>query len=266
MIKKFQKNITEWFCILVAPLIAYYPIVFLGYTTGRADIVIPGNSQVAWPVQDSYASALQDEAWLPLIKESLASGEIPLINMQNGLGAPLLESMQAGVFYILNPILLLFNTDAPVYFDLFALLHVYILIVGLSLLFSLFANKKIAIALAILLGLSGATYLNINMVHFRGFAWLPFMLYGAINIARGNKKFLKKSFILLCIATLASATSGSIQDFVMSFGVTVVVFGIEYIFSTKKSSILEISQKFFEENLLALNLLTTLDLKLLSLE
>jgi|GEM_PF-4387685 len=235
MIKKFQKNITEWFCILVAPLIAYYPIVFLGYTTGRADIVIPGNSQVAWPVQDSYASALQDEAWLPLIKESLASGEIPLINMQNGLGAPLLESMQAGVFYILNPILLLFNTDAPVYFDLFALLHVYILIVGLSLLFSLFANKKIAIALAILLGLSGATYLNINMVHFRGFAWLPFMLYGAINIARGNKKFLKKSFILLCIATLASATSGSIQDFVMSFGVTVVVFGIEYIFSTKKS-------------------------------
>ena len=233
--KKIQNKL-HWFLLLMAPLIAYYPIVLLGRTIGRAAIVVPGNYKKNWPVQDSYASALQDETWLTLIKESLANGEIPLVNMQNGLGAPLLESMQAGVFYILNPILLLFNTDAPLYFDIFALLHVYILVIGLYLLFSLFAKKRIAAAIAILIGLSGATYLNTNMVHFRGFVWLPLMLFSAVNIARGSPKnsLLKKDFILLFVATLASATAGSIQDFIMSFGVTIIVFGAEYIFTKRK--------------------------------
>lgn len=225
---------------ILAPILAFYPVTFLGYTIGQYNIVIPQFHQTFknnpdWPVQDSYASALQDEPWLAYLAQTLRSGQFPLLNIKNGLGSPLLETMQPGVFYILNPLLLFLDVSNPLFFDIFSLIHVYLLLLGLYLLFSFYARKEIAASLAILIGLSGVTYINSNMVHFRGFVWLPFMLFAAIAIAR--QQVNKKILVLLFVSTLASATAGSIQDFTFSLGTVSFVFLVELFFVKTKFSL-----------------------------
>jgi len=130
-----------WMFLLFSPLIVFYPVVFQGYTISQNPYAFEGNkifgNTDTLAVTDPAASAYQDEPWLVYIKQSLLNGEIPIVNMYNGLGAPFLESLQPGVFYILNPILLFLDTSDPVFFDIFVLIHVYIFLFSLYYLFSL---------------------------------------------------------------------------------------------------------------------------------
>src|SRR5262249_51040233 len=93
--------------LIVATLAVFHPIVFRGYTFSRASVaarmdVTYGDTRTT-PVLDPGAASAQDEAWLFLNRRNLANGEPSLVNMQNGLGAPLVESMQPGSFYLLDP-------------------------------------------------------------------------------------------------------------------------------------------------------------------
>jgi uncharacterized membrane protein (DUF485 family) len=58
------------------------------------------------------------------------------------------------------------------------------------------------------------TYQHVNMVHYRGFVWLPLMLAAGIRLGRGARSW--RNFALLGFASLASATAGNLQDFFLS--------------------------------------------------
>lgn len=239
------RDVLLWALLLVAPALAYYPITFYGYTLARNPLATTADptfigAQVSWPVADPWAASQQDEAWLVLIRNILARGELPVVNLQNGMGAPFLESLQPGALYPLNLLLLLLDTTRPLYFDIFSLLHVYILVVGLFFLFQLYSRKEIAAAVAILIGLSGVTYANVNMVHYRGFVWLPWMLYSSIQLLRGHAA--TKYVALLFFSLLAGMTAGNIQDFFISLctvfaGCTIELIGVKG-WQHKKSAVI----------------------------
>jgi len=225
------KKILLWTFLLGSPVLVYYRVLFDKRTIGRhvfaTDSRVAENyAAVSWPVTDDVASAYQDEMWLQFIRASLLSGELPIINLQNALGAPFLESLQPGAMYVLNPVLLLFNPTRPKTFDYFCLLHVYILLIGLFRLFRLHARDEIAAAIAILIAFGGVTYANINLVHYRGFVWLPWMMGFATQIAHGDLR--RRNRFFLFAALLCGITAGNIQDFAFSFPVTLLTFLTEF--------------------------------------
>lgn len=214
-------------------LLASVPLVYAPIASGRYTL-----SRNAWsadgasgylsrelPVWDPAAGALQDEPWLHEIRRHLRQGKVPLANLRNGLGAPMLESLQPGALYIGNPLLLLTSGDGPRFFDLFSLAHVGLLVAGLFLLLRRYARSEIAASVAVLVGFGGATYHNVNMVHFRGYAWLPWMLLGAIHLARRSRPLLGGA--LLVAATVGAVTAGNLQDFVISLGVVTTIAAAE---------------------------------------
>jgi hypothetical protein len=209
------------------------PVVYAPIASGR--YTISGNPWSAdstrrylsrdLPLWDPTAGALQDEPWLHEIRRNLREGRVALVNLRNGLGAPLVESLQSGALYVANPLLLLTSGDGPRFFDLFSLAHVALLVVGLYLLLRCYARPEIAGALAILVGFAGATYHNVNMVHFRGYAWLPWMLLGAVHIARRSRPVVAGA--VLVGATVGAVTAGNLQDGLMSLGVVTAIGGAE---------------------------------------
>ncbi|MET0402449.1 MAG: hypothetical protein ABW123_08600, partial [Cystobacter sp.] len=203
--------------LLASTLFVFHPIVFSGYTLGQNRYTVDMSRRYVdeqLPFLDPAATEYQDEPWLFFLRKNLSQGRLPLVNLQNALGAPLLESLQPGVLYLLNPLLVLLPGTSTRLLDWFSLLHVGILVTGLFMLLRLYARREVALSVALLMGLSGATYHHINMVHYRGFVWLPWMLHAGIRLARGERS--RSAFACLAFATLASATAGNLQDFVMS--------------------------------------------------
>ena len=221
--------------LLLAPLIVYWPIFFGGLTVSRnalASRVPPEvvEQLVGWPVLDSLASAQQDEAWLIAIRRSLQRGELLLFNRWNGLGAPLLESLQPGVLYPGNLLLLLLPADSPWLFDLFSLVHVWVLELGLYWLLRCHVRPGWAAALAIMTALSGLSVQNLNMVHFRGFVWLPWMLGAVTRLIHADRQDIRSLRIGcggLGLATVLSITAGNLQDSVFSLFTVLLVSGAE---------------------------------------
>src|SRR3954452_17367226 len=97
---------TPFIFLLVGPLLVFWPVLFGGYTFSHNVDAIDRSSGYAGfhnplTVMDPAANLL-DEPSLVLIARSLAHGRIPLLNMQNGLGAPMVESLLTGTLYLLN--------------------------------------------------------------------------------------------------------------------------------------------------------------------
>lgn len=219
-----------WTAILIVAAIAltFHPVVFGDFTFSNstpARGVGPVYAESGLPLRDPAAGANQDESWLVFIRSSLASGDLPLVNMSNGMGAPVVETLQPGVFYLANPVLLLFDPTTPRFFDAFALLHVLLFVAGLYALLRLYAGRSASLSLAILVGLSGMTTENINMVHFRCHAWFPLVLYGAIRMARGDKS--RWPFFVFVVAHAAQITCGALQEAFVCSLVTGAVFLVE---------------------------------------
>jgi len=215
--------------LVAAPLVVFHPIVFSGYTFSQSElnpIIEPrSGGATSLTVIDPAASADQDEPWLAFIAENLAQGQITLVDLKNGLGAPFLESLQPGALYLLNPLLLLFDTHSPGFFDAFVILHVLILVAGMYRLFRAYSRPSIALAMAVMVGLSGVTFEHLNMVNYRGFVWLPWMLEPALRMARGLGS--RASVLQLLLANVASLTAGNPQDFLLSLGTVCAGFAIE---------------------------------------
>jgi len=202
-----------WLLLLIAPLVVFRAVVFQGYTFSRSTFSVDptqraGDSDTL-PMLDPGAGASQDEPWLFAIRRSLIEGEVPLVNLDNGLGAPLLESLQPGVLYPPNLLLPLLPA-APWMFDLFVLLHVGLLLAGLFVLFRLYTRPWIALAIALTIGLSGVTYQHLNMVHFRSFAWLPWAIYAAVHVARGDARIRHVAVFVAAHVSLIAA--GALQE------------------------------------------------------
>jgi hypothetical protein len=229
-----DRNIS-WMCGLWLPLavaLVWWPVLCGGRTIARSELATTHHpeaveARVGWPVCDSLASARQDECWLVLIRRSLAEGCLPLVNPDNGLGAPLLESLQPGVLYPPNVLLLAFDPASPWMFDAFCLIHVLVLVTGLAVLFRRDTDPQTASALAILFGLAGATYQNVNMVHFRGFVWLPWMLACVQEVAGAGGAVRWRAIAGLIGVTFCSLTAGNLQDAFVSLLVTGCVGGVE---------------------------------------
>lgn len=214
--------------ILAAIATVFHPIVFENYTIAQsnyATLEVPPYGAPVVPVTDPGAGGRQDEPWFVLIRRALAHGEIPLVNLSNGLGAPLLESLQPGALYVANPILLLLDTTKPVFFDVFVLLHVFLFVGGLYVLTRLYARASAALPAALLVGLSGITLVHVNMVHYRAQAWTPWAAYAIVQIARGDRR--RAWFCLLAFAHVAMYTSGALQEAFLGSLLLAALFAIE---------------------------------------
>ncbi len=213
-----------WILLFLAPLVVFRAVAFQGFTFSHSTFSIDptrraGDSDTQ-PLLDPGAGGSQDEPWLAWIRESLTRGEVPLVNLHNGLGAPLLESLQPGVLYPPNLLLPLLPAS-PWMFDLFVLLHVELLLVGLFALLCLYTRSSIALALALAIGLSGVTYQHLNMVHFRSFAWLPWAIFAAVHVARGSAR--RRHVALFVAAHVSAIAAGALQEaFVGSIAIGVV--------------------------------------------
>lgn len=225
---------SPWRTVLVVLVIAaaiaavFHPIVFGGYTIAQSNYAtheVPAYGAPVVPVTDPGAGGRQDEPWLVLIRRALAHGEVALVNLSNGLGSPLLESLQSGALYVANPLLLLLDTSTPAFFDVFVLLHVLLFVCGLYALSRLYARASVALPVAILVGLSGITLVHVNMVHYRSQAWTPWAAYAIVQIARGERR--RAWFCLLAFAHVAMFTSGALQEAFVGSLLLATLFAIE---------------------------------------
>lgn len=222
--------------LAAAIAIVFHPIVFGGYTFAQAWPSIDtkrayaGSETVA--LLDPAAGASQDEPWLHELRERLLEGEVPLVNLRNGLGATFLESLQPGVFYPGNLALPLLPGGSARMFDAFVLLHALLLGCGLYVLARLYARPSIALSVALVVVLSGVTYQHVNMVHFRSFAWSPWAVAAAVRIARDGGR--AKHVLAFVVAHACAIAAGALQEALVSSLAAGAVFVIELVLSPRE--------------------------------
>lgn len=212
---------------LLASVIVYFEVLFLHYgiSSNEASLASGSSFGKLFPILDPVAGSLQDHPWLHKIGMSLRQGAIPLINLQNGLGALLVESLQSGVFYPLNLLLVGMDLSSPQFFDIFQILHITILSLNCFLLFKLYIRWELALVMAAAFALSPLTFLEINMVHYRGFVWTPLMAWAAVNMAR-SKYSISKVFVLTG-ATICCVTAGNPQETFFNILAVLIFFAAE---------------------------------------
>jgi hypothetical protein len=225
-----RRELSHLGALVLAPLVVFGPFLLAGYTLSQNvvanDYSKPYGGLGVVAVADPAGSALMGEPYLVYLKRSLAAGRLPLLNMKNGLGAMGVESLLNGTFYVLNPVLFLLPTHKPLYFDLFTLLHVYVLLLGFYYFLRHYVSEFAAAGTSILVGLSGVTYAWANMEHYRSFAWLPMMMGAAVAIARDDRP--RRSVAIFAFALIAACTAGNIQEFGIDLAATCVVFLVEF--------------------------------------
>jgi len=196
----------------LAPFIVYYDVLILGHTISFNEASTNFSEQFGklLPVLDPAAGSQQDHPWLFYIGTALRQGSIPLVNLENGLGALLLESLQSGVFYPLNGLLIFMNLSSPQFFNLFEVFHVLILSINTFLLFRLYISWKLAIALSAAFSLSWLSFFAVNMVHYRAFVWTPLIAWAAVKILR--EAYSKRTILIGVFATICCLTAGNPQE------------------------------------------------------
>lgn len=231
----FRSNKAFIGLFLIAPVIVYFEVLFLQYGISSNEASLASNSSFGklFPVLDPVAGSLQDHPWLHKIGMSLRQGAIPLINLQNGLGALLVESLQSGVFYPPNLLLIGMDLSSPQFFDIFQILHIVILSLNSFLLFKLYIRWELALVMAAAFALSPLSFLEINMVHYRGFVWTPLMAWAAVNIARSRYSVSK--VLVLMGATICCVTAGNPQESFFNI-LAVLIFFIAETFRLKPLS------------------------------
>lgn len=209
----------------MAPFIVYYDVFILGHTISFNEASTNFSEQFGrlLPVLDPAAGSQQDHPWLFYIGTALRQGSIPLVNLENGLGALLLESLQSGVFYPVNGLLIFMNLSSPQFFNLFEVFHVLILSINTFLLFRLYISWKLAIALSAAFSLSWLSFLEINMVHYRAFVWTPLIAWAAVKILR--ETYSRKTILVGVFATVCCLTAGNPQETFFDV-IAVLVFAI----------------------------------------
>jgi hypothetical protein len=174
--------------------------------------------------------SLQFIPWQALAAQIISSGQIPLWNPYNGLGAPLLANYQVALFYPLNwPLFLVQyvgNVSSMAWAQtIIILIHIIISGVGMAKLsrklgVSRFGQTVSSVSFE-LCGYVIARAAFFPMV--RVFAWIPWLLFLIIGVTeRGDKKSsgqlidLKVIFVL-CMTLLAGHAQLAYYSMVISF-------------------------------------------------
>lgn len=231
--KLLQSNYTYFALFLLSPFLVYFDVLFLGYTISDNEVAANINQRLGrvLPVLDPAAGSLQDHPWLAKIGYSLRQLTIPFINLDNGLGAPLLESLQSGVLYPFNLLLPWLDLSSSQFFDLFSVLHVLILLINSFILFKLYLRWELALILALTMAFSWSTFLVVNMVHYRSFVWAPLIVWGAVKCARRQ---LSIPVTLITIAAIfCSITAGNPQESFFDLIIAGIFFVVEVIVSSQ---------------------------------
>jgi hypothetical protein len=233
--KIWQNKYTYIVLFLVSPLLVYWDVIFWGYTISNNEIAANTNQRLGrfLPVLDPVAGSLQDHPWLAKIGHSLRQFQLPLINLDNGLGAPLLESLQSGVLYPLNVLLPWMDLSSSQFFDLFSVLHVLILLVTGFVLFKLYLRWELALILALAFAFSWSTFFVVNMVHYRSFVWAPLITWGAVKCARQQTSV--RVTLITIAAIFCSITAGNPQESFFDLIVAGIFFVAEVIVSGRFS-------------------------------
>jgi len=226
-IKRFflKENLLVVALLFLPAAITFWPI--LGQNTVSYNIFTNNLNLTrginSLPVLDPAAGSFQDEPWLYYIGASWQKGQIPLINQANGLGAPFLTSLQSGALYPINIILALLPKESPQFFDIFSILHVFILLLGLYFLGCRFTKKYwIAAFIAGGIGASLAVVYNVNMVHFRAFVWCPWIAVSLIDIIQKPGRNLSGA-VMFIFSILCSFTAGNPQQSILDFTAAIIV-------------------------------------------
>jgi len=218
---------------LLSPWLIYFDVIFLGYTISNNEIAASNKERLGrvLSILDPVAGSLQDHPWLAKIGHSLRQFSIPLINLENGLGAPLLESLQAGVLYPLNILLPWMDLSSSQFFDFFSVLHVLILLINGFVLFKLYLRWELALILALAFAFSWSTFLVVNMVHYRAFVWAPLIAWGAVKCARQQTSV--RVTLITIAAIFCSITAGNPQESFFDLIVAGIFFVAETVVSKK---------------------------------
>ncbi|MFC1855402.1 hypothetical protein ACFL2A_02515, partial [Thermodesulfobacteriota bacterium] len=226
---KRRALITCCIILVLAPLFVYFPVIFSDYTISHNEYSTQPTtfgSKDILNVVDPSAGSYQDEPWLFYIRKSLLNKSIPLINRYNGLGGTFIESIQPAPIYPLNLLLPLIPANSSNFFDIFQIIHLYILAFGLFFLFRLYAKNLIALLLAISVALSFSTFLNINMVHFRVYSWTPWLAYIGVIFAR-NDKISFRHIVSFAVLLFISISAGNPQESFFGIMTAVTIYLIE---------------------------------------
>lgn len=203
--------------LFIVPLLVFWPVLFGGYTASHNEHAIDtstgyGGRANVITVMDPSANVL-DEPSLAFVARHLARGRVPLLNMHNGMGAPQIESLLTGTLYVLNPLLLLLPVASPIYYDLFNILHVYVLLLGAYTLLLWYARAEAAAAVSMLLAFCGVTFLHFNAIHYRSIVWLPLIMAGMVGVVRESG--IARWWVVMFASTVACGTAGNVQEFAM---------------------------------------------------
>lgn len=133
--------------------------------------------------------------------EQLSSGHLPLWNPYNGSGERWLANPQTGVFYPPTWVFLVVPFTRA--YLLFLALHLIVLSVGAFVLFRRQVSTESAVMGAVLVTLGGPTLslLDINN-NLASFAWLPWILNGALDLRSGKPSGRIRSVLFLALAFL----------------------------------------------------------------
>lgn len=224
-----RPNLWAALALPVSAVAVLSPFLFFGFSIAQgeftADYMHPFRKINAVAVIDPTHSALLSEAYLPELKRALVHGSVPLLNMKSGLGALGVESFLTSSFYVLNPVLLLLPTDKPVYYTLFQILHICLLLFGLYVLLRLYSSPFVSAAVAIFVTFSGVTFLWMNLDTYRNASWCPWIIAGAVNVARNHAS--RKGAWMLCLALIASVSAGNPQETLVDAVATCIIFSAE---------------------------------------
>ncbi len=218
---------------LLSPFLVYFDVIFGGFTISSNEVGANPNQRFGriLPVLDPLAGSLQDHPWLAKIGHSLRQFSIPLINLDNGIGAPLLESMQSGVLYPLNFLLVFMDLSSSQFFDLFSVFHIFILLINAFVLFKLYIRWELALVLALAMAFGWSTFLLVNMVHYRSFVWAPLITWAAVKMARNQ--YSMTTILIAIFAIFCSVTAGNPQESFFDLIAACIFFGAESVVSGK---------------------------------
>lgn len=228
-----QKQYPYLGLFLLSPFLVYFEVIFGNFTLSSNEVAANPNKRFGriLPVLDPQAGSLQDHPWLAKIGHSLRHFSIPLINLDNGIGAPLLESLQSGVLYPLNLLLVFLDLSSSQFFDLFSVLHVLILLINSFILFKLYIRWEFALTLALAMTFGWSTFLSVNMVHYRSFVWAALIAWAAIKTARGD--YAITTTLIAIFAIFCSITAGNPQESFFDLIAACVFFVAEGVVSRK---------------------------------
>ncbi len=179
--------------------------------------------------------SLQFIPWSSFAIDSLLSGDFPLWNSFNGMGAPLVANYQSGIFYPINWLLIpfykfLYIQGLAFGFSILLICHLIIAAIGFSCILK-FLNRS---GLAQLLGsfcwvFGGYIIARVSFISMVwSFAWVSWILFFVLRLKNSQKAEEPRIAFWLAILFLVQLLCGHAQTFAFTVGLSLVLLILPY--------------------------------------